>query len=115
VWRVTFDDCNDEISSHKFEFNIYRKFICADIVIPTSSAHPLNSKKSGFFSMVHRLVHIPFKPLNFDAERDIIYTIAINNGYDPQLVDRIFKKVASCKIKNQLYSPGSTTETGIKF
>ena len=98
--NLNFLDLSIQHRSNKFEFNIYRKSTYTDIVIPSSSAHPLNIKRSAFFSMLYRLVKILLNPSNLKAELNVIYTIAIKNGYDRQFIDIILRKVRSNNIKN---------------
>lgn len=89
---LNFLDLTLSITNNKIEFNIYRKPTYTDTVIHNTSNHPISQKHSAFHSMIHRLVNVPMSDNNFFTELSIIKQIAVNNGYDPNLVNKILNK-----------------------
>lgn len=82
---------NDD--TNMFDFNIFRKDTFTDIVIPNSSAHPLNTKKAAFWSMLNRLVNVPLSRYNYMIELKTIIQIAVNNGYTKDFVYRLLHRI----------------------
>jgi hypothetical protein len=91
--KLNFLDLSLEHPFDKIVFNIFRKPTYTDVIIPFCSAHPLNIKKSAFFSMLHT-----------------IYSIVENNGYNIEMVDDILRKVQRKKTMDKIYSPVDQTK-----
>ena len=47
---------------------------------------------SVFHSLIHRLINVPLNKENYNKELSIIKTIALNNGYRPNIVDNLINK-----------------------
>lgn len=47
---------------------------------------------AAFNSMIHRLTHIPLSAESFQHELNLIKKLALNNGYDPQIIINILNK-----------------------
>jgi len=107
---LNFLDLTLSIVENKINFNIFRKPTFTDTVIDNTSNHPISHKHSAFHSMIHRLVTTPLSDNNYANELNIIKLIALNNGYETTLIDRILaKKLKSISIKKYIYnSPPSS-------
>lgn len=92
----------------KFEFDIYRKDTYTDSIIPIESNHPLNTKLAAFHSMLNRLINIPMNKKNFKKELETIRTIAKNNGYSIDLVDKLLSKKLKNIVISKLYPTDKT-------
>ncbi|XP_072381211.1 uncharacterized protein [Diabrotica undecimpunctata] len=75
-----------------FDFSIYRKPTQTDHIIPLSSNHPMSHKYAAFHSYIHRLETIPLSQSNYQTELNILKQIASNNGYDPNLINKLINK-----------------------
>lgn len=106
---INFLDLNIDITTNTHIFKIYRKPTTTDTVIPSCSQHPIAHKHAAFHSMVHRLTSIPQSKHNFQAELNTIKYIASNNGYSPQLIDKILQRKQRRKVLPLLYAPTSET------
>lgn len=89
---INFLDLTITKTGDRLSFNIYRKKTFTDVTIPSDSQHPLSHKLAAYNSMVHRAHSIPMSHDNFSKEIRTIKTIAINNGYDVDLIDKLVKK-----------------------
>nr|CAH7764687.1 unnamed protein product [Callosobruchus chinensis] len=74
-----------------------------DITIHSSSNHPYTHKIAAYHSYVHRLINVPMNDADYNKELNIIKQIALNNGYNPSLIDSIIKKKQFKKAINQVY------------
>lgn len=81
----------------KHGFDIYRKPTTTDVVIPRNSMHCDKYKMSFFHSMLNRMVKITLTSDKIEREILILKDIAVNNGYQPAIVDRIHQKIVSKK------------------
>jgi hypothetical protein len=101
---INFLDINIKLVENNFEFKIYRKDTFTDNIIPADSHHPDSYKMAAFNSMIHRLMSIPLTTENYNAEIEIIKTIARNNGYKTKDVDiRVKKKMKQLTTYKYLY------------
>jgi predicted GIY-YIG superfamily endonuclease len=69
-----------------------------DLIIPANSNHPYNQKMAAFRSLTYRLLNYNLNKLEYEKEKNIIKTIARNNGYNPNIIDNIINKMSK-KIK----------------
>lgn len=74
------------------KFKIYRKPTCTDQTIHADSHHPYPQKLAAYNSFVHRLITIPMDPNDYNEEVNIIKHIAISNGYNSGLIDKLINK-----------------------
>lgn len=87
----------------KHEFQIFRKPTHTDTVIHASSCHPWQHKMAAFNSYVHRLLTIPLSQINYKKELNILYHIAIANGYKRCIIDNLIKNKINKIITSLLY------------
>ncbi len=73
-------------------FKIYRKDTQTNHTLHTTSNHPYTHKMAAYNSYVHRLLNIPMNKEDFENEKHIIQHIAISNGYNPEIIDKIINK-----------------------
>lgn len=71
------------------------------------ACRPMSHKLAAFHSMIHRLNSIPLKKEHFLTELEIIKEIAINNGYESNLIDQILKGKIQKSNLNLIYSQNS--------
>ncbi|CAK1596620.1 unnamed protein product [Parnassius mnemosyne] len=89
-------------SSHVFQ--IYRKPTHTDTVIPASSCHPWQHKVAAFYCYINRLFTVPLSKENYLKELNIIYQIAVSNGFSKNLINNLIKKKQKHVIRNSLYA-----------
>jgi hypothetical protein len=65
------------------EFGIYRKLTITDFIIPNTSCHPQEHKKSTIHYLMNRTDIYPLSQENRMHEWNIMQTILKNNGYQP--------------------------------
>ena len=53
--------------------------------------------------VIHRLVNVPLSEVNFNKELNIIKQIAVNNGYNVDLIDSILSKKLHLKAIQEVY------------
>jgi uncharacterized protein (UPF0335 family) len=107
---INFLDLTILISDNQLWFDIFRKQTITDTVIPSDSNHPINIKFSAFYSLINRLLRLPLKKEAYDKELSTIYNIAISNGYDTSVVDKIIIKIKSKTVAGKLYPSDITRE-----
>jgi len=90
--------------NNRLEFKIYRKETFTDTIIPSCSNHPTNIKLSVFHSLIDRLLKIPLSPANFEKELHVIKTIAKNNGYTLDVINKILFKKTYKQNLNHFYA-----------
>lgn len=91
--KMNFLDLTIYKEENKHMFKIFRKETQSDLVIPKNSHHPWQHKSASFRSMVYRLINIPMKKTHYEEERNTIKSIAMNNGYKANMIDKIIKKM----------------------
>ncbi|XP_049945748.1 uncharacterized protein LOC126427904 isoform X2 [Schistocerca serialis cubense] len=110
--ELNFLDLTISIEDNSFHFNIFRKETYSDNVIPSDSTHPKAHKLAFFHSAIHRMVTTPLSPADQKKELNVIKAIAVNNGYNQNMIDHLLNKKISQKcstLRNIL--PTDTTET----
>lgn len=75
--------------SGQLDFDIYRKETSTTSFTPADSHHNRSHKFAAFCSMIHRLKNIPLNQERYNKEWLLIKSIALKNGYDPNVIDRI--------------------------
>lgn len=88
---------------NKLAFSIFRKPTYTDTTIHNSSFHPVSHKLAAYHSLVHRLLTIPLSPSDYKTEVTAIKTIAQNNGYSPNLINKMIHKKQKQLITNMIY------------
>ena len=96
---INFLDITVSKNSQKFEFNIYRKPTTTDTVIHADSHHPFSQKMASFHSFVHRLLTVPLNENNYNNEIHTLKHIAIVNGYNSNIIDKLINKHKNFKSK----------------
>ena len=91
---LNFLDLRIDHSTGFHEFSIFRKPTHTDVIIPHHSCHPISHKLAAFNSMVYRALTIPMSHQDFNKEIGIIKQIAVTNGYEGVMVDRLFNKIS---------------------
>ncbi|XP_072396370.1 uncharacterized protein [Diabrotica undecimpunctata] len=93
-----------------FDFSIYRKPTQTDHVIPFSSNHPMSHKHAAFHSYIHRLESIPLSDLNYKKELNILRQIAVNNGYDHNIINKFIHKKRLKTLRETAFPRDLTTK-----
>ncbi|XP_050518679.1 uncharacterized protein LOC126892954 isoform X2 [Diabrotica virgifera virgifera] len=106
---INFLDLSITRLNNQFNFGIFRKPTQTDHVIHFSSNHPLSHKLAAFRSFIHRLFSIPMSTDSFNKELNIIKQIAVNNGYDPSIIDKLIRKRESKLLQNSAFHQSSSS------
>jgi hypothetical protein len=110
---LNFLDLNISIKNNRHHFAVFRKPCSTDNIIPADSCHSTSQKLSAFHSLLYRLVYLPLSTEEFNQELNIIKSMAITNGYNVNIVDKLLnnklKKLAISKL-----CPLSPSENKIK-
>ena len=89
---LPFLDLNVIKTRKSLSFEIYRKNTTTDHIIPYDSCHPLSQKLSAFHSYFYRLFSVPLSNSSFNKEFKTIMTIAKNNNFPLEIINRLFNK-----------------------
>ena len=92
---LNFLDVTTYKRNNLLSFKIYRKPTTTDITIHASSNHPYTHKMATFNALAHRLTNIPMDIEDYNDEINIIKHIAIVNGYNSKIIDKIKYKHAN--------------------
>lgn len=79
-------------SEGELNFSIYRKPTSTTVYIPVDSCHNIQHKSSAFISMVYRLLLVPLNEEDYNTEYNVIKSIAKENGFKPDIIDKMIKK-----------------------
>ena len=112
---INFLDIKIRSINNKFKFNIYRKETFTDVIIPANSNHPLNIKLSVFHSYLDRLLRIPMDPIDHNNELNTILNIAHSNGYNKDVIYKLYKKKQTKSISKFLYAVNNVTSNNEKI
>lgn len=96
---LNFLDLTVTKENNRFTYKIYRKPTTTDTVIHADSHHPYEQKMAAFNAFVYRMLTVPLKPEDRLEEINTIKYIAIANGYNSSVVDKIIKRQSS-RIRN---------------
>lgn len=77
---------------HRPDFSIFHKPSHTDLVVHSSSFYPFTHKLAASRSMIHRPLSVLLREENYQKEYLIIKQMAINKGYDAQLIDKMIEK-----------------------
>ena len=80
-----------------------------DVYKRQDSYHPYSQKKAAFNAFVHRMLAIPLEQKDRVEETNIIKSIAIANGYNGEIVDKLVRK-HSVKINSKSRLTGPSKE-----
>jgi len=90
--KLNFLDLSLSRKDDKIEFGIYRKDTQTDHVIHSTSNSPFQHKMAAFNCYVYRLLTLPLSITNYKKEVNILKQIAVNNGYNENIVQNIIEK-----------------------
>lgn len=90
---ICFLDLNLHRSSNEIVIGIHRKATYTDLIIPATSNHQEQHKKSAFKYMLDRVNLLPLSREEKLKDINVINTIAVNNGCEEKTLRRINKKV----------------------
>lgn len=89
---LNFLDLTISKQDNHFTFKIYRKPTCTDQTIHADSHHPYSQKVAAYNSFVHRLLTVPMKSSDYNEEINILKHIAVMNGFNSNLIDKLIAK-----------------------
>lgn len=110
---INFLDLTITKNSGKLNFSIYRKPTTTDTLIHAESKQSVSIKLSPFHSLIHRLLQVPLSTADFEKESHIIKQLAIRNGYEPKMIEKMISIKQSKLIMSQFYHSQSSTEVKI--
>lgn len=61
-------------------------------MIPWDSQHHISHKLAALNSFFHRLFSIPLSTVHFTLEKNIIFQMALNNGFPLHVINKVFNK-----------------------
>ena len=97
--EINYLDLNIKINEErKLEFDIFKKEMYSDIIIPSESYHPYKCKMAAINAFCYRASKC-LKNKNKEKEERRIKNIVKNNNYKTKLVDIIMKNM---NVKNYL-------------
>lgn len=88
---IPFLDLTISKINDRFDFDIFRKDTNTDRCIPATSYHSKQTKFAAFNSFCFRAINIPLNEDNFQKEANKIRKIAQINGFNPKIIDNLFK------------------------
>lgn len=106
--NINYLDVTISNENNQHIFKIYRKPTQSDLLIPSKSNHPWKYKMAGFRAMINRLLNIPMNENNYIQEIKIIKYLAMRNGYNPKIIDRMIKNIK--KKRNQTTRPKENSD-----
>lgn len=77
--------------NNRHRFAIYHKPTHTDMTIHNTSSHPQSHKLAAYRSMVHILLKVPMSVADYEEELKRIKTVARNNGFSEDMVNRLVK------------------------
>lgn len=89
---LNFLDLTITIKPPTITFNIYRKPNTTTHTIESNSTHPTKHKISKFRFLIDRLLTTPLNKTNYGKEINYIKKLAIENGYNKQLINKLIQK-----------------------
>ena len=106
---INFLDLTISKVNSRLSFSIFRKPTYTDMVIHNTSMHPYTHKLAAFRSYIHRLLNTPLSTIDYNSELNIIKQIAVNDGYNPDLIDKMIYDF-SLKQALKLVYPNNTNK-----
>lgn len=110
---LNFLDLTITITNQKHSFKIFRKPTQSDMIIPYNSNHIFKHKLAAFHSWIHRLFSVPMSKLDFNLEVNTIKKIAVNNGYNPNIINKLIKNKEIKNVINKVFPQVTTWEEKI--
>lgn len=83
-----------------FKYKIYRKPTQTSNTIPLNSNQPPQHKMAAYNSLIYRMLKIPLSRKEMTKERNIIFQIADENGYQPKTIHRLERKIKNKLIRS---------------
>lgn len=112
---INFLDLTLQKTSTKLEFSIFRKSTQTDHLLPPSSNHPFQQKMAALYCYTHRLLNIPMSDTNFNNELNILKQIAVNNEFNPNIVNKLINKINFRFRRNFAYNQNSINSGNITY
>lgn len=115
--RINYLDLTIKINKTrgKIEYGIYRKPTATDTIIHNTSNHPQQHKNAAIRQLVTRLEKIPLSGEAYAKELQTIYTIATNNGYRKDLVDKIRSNILQPRRQDEKNKDEKSTWTSLTY
>ena len=88
--------------NERIGLGIHHKTTSTQRFITSSSFHPIQHKKTAFYSMVFCLLNIPLTEENYEKEKSYIYEVARINGYSSTMVDQLIHRFQTRHNRRQL-------------
>lgn len=111
---IPFLDLKCTRKGKKIDFAVYRKHTSTDRFITSDSFCSHQHKIAAFHSLCHRLVHLPLSVNNYQTEFEYIVKLAVINGFNESLIEKIVKRHSDQKNRNNsssLFSQNSKNES----
>nr|XP_022905894.1 uncharacterized protein LOC111417759 [Onthophagus taurus] len=112
--RINFLDITIIKTDNELQFKIFRKKTQTDIVIPQDSNHEYTHKLAAFRAYTHRALHTRLQEDEMKKETTIIKQICKNNGYKPDIIDKIIIRQKNKETRNTLTTLSQNQENKYK-
>jgi len=112
---INYLDLSIHRNNDNIDIRIYRKPRCTDTTIQFSSNHPYEHKIATFTYYIHRIITLPITEKSKEEEWKAILTIAKNNGYPINTINRLKTKLIAKKRKQQHLTTISHNKKWVTF
>ncbi|XP_023725557.1 uncharacterized protein LOC111874349 [Cryptotermes secundus] len=100
--QITYLDLQLTNNHGQVRMEIFRKPTSTDTTINNKSCHPKEQKLAAYKNWIHRLSILPMDNAAKNKELNIIINIAENNGYNKELITRMYHKRQQQKTKGPI-------------
>lgn len=100
---INFLDLTISHNNKEINCEVYRKPTFSGVTIHKTSQHPWHQKISPFNAMLHRAVCLPLSAENFKKEILVIKQIAVNNGFNEEIIEQLLKTKSRKYCENLIY------------
>lgn len=100
--RLPYLDLYLERTGDRIELDIYRKPTSTENYIRSDAFNPEAHKTAAIRSMAYRMSRIPLSDGNKKKETDKLFEIGMRNGFEPEKVSKILRKVQQSRNRNKI-------------
>ncbi|XP_044745171.1 uncharacterized protein LOC123307034 [Coccinella septempunctata] len=108
---LNFLDLTIHMTNQGLAFDIFRKLTQTDHTIDNLSCHQLGHKLSAFRAYINRMFKTPLDSDRISDEVAVLNHIAAQNGYEPDLIDKLITKHQNKMEIDQLHSSDNRSTT----
>lgn len=113
--KINYLDLTISIINNSLEFEIFRKPTQTDHTIPSFSNHHISHKLAAFNCYINRMLNIPLSTVNFTKELNIVKQLAVNNGYESGLIDKLLMRIQYKRTRQLAFSSISSSDLSNQY